>query len=92
MAKRRFFDPHPNDGTGPGVILPPEVHGFIAGCDGLEDDVSFVTEELKRTCDIMGIVADVEDHGDYIGLRTFPKGRGNYPQHNWRAIRCESIA
>ena len=83
----RFYDPHPNDGTGPGVLMPKEAKEFIDQLDGEDLTVAFAVDELRRTCSIIGVDADVKDCGDYIQLTTFPHGRDSYPQHHWRAIR-----
>jgi hypothetical protein len=55
---------HPNDGHGPGVPLPDQVHDFLLKLDGSICEVpgamKFI-EDLWPGC-------KCEDHGDYIGI------------------------
>jgi len=91
MVRARFHGPHPNDGTGPGVLLPVEVKLVLDSLDGTTELVRYAIDSIKDALENSGVDGEVFFNQDYISIRTFPSGRNSYPQHNWRAIWCDVI-
>lgn len=84
----RFHGPYnPNDGHGPGVPLPKELHEYLLSLDGKSERLDFVMERLEMQFPHF----EASDHGDYIGLKHQPTG-GAYPVHHWLAISYEPVS
>ena len=85
--KVRFHNPYnPNDGHGPGVPLPDNVHGYLANLDGQEGDLNVVMDNIcKRFPGAWAV-----NRNDYIGISHRPTAN-QFPIHHWMAIQFSPI-
>jgi hypothetical protein len=88
MKSVQFYDPHPNDGSGPAAYFSKAVEEYLHDLDQCEVG----EKDIKAICLELASVAGEDfissDHTDYICLTQL---KGHTPVHHWRAIRYKEI-
>ena len=88
--KVRFYDPHPDDGTGPGVKMPALAKTALLFLSELGESPSL--EGTLRALANLEPECLFSDQGDYIQLDYRPNHPEPYPRHHWRWIRYEVLS